>query len=204
MFFQKYPKPPKSPVPKPTWSQRAIANQSVGPRTAMISHLQHGPNSKGEKSGNLKPGMLTPWHPVNLEFVLGKHQFLCLNAWHLAISFWSTTKLEFIPVFVWPIRMLTQFGMKTYFWKEKEGKEGNRKGWRKGLERNKKKEKGTKRNRRKKQDCKAKAKARNLPNTKPNTDDFFDPKRVGDWGGLKSHYTLNYKPPCQVSPADGT
>jgi len=97
MFFQKYPKPPKSSVPKPTWSQRAVANQSLGPRTAMISHLQHGPNSKREKSGNLKPGMLTPSHPVNLEFfVLGKHQFLCLNTWNLAISFWSTTKLEFI------------------------------------------------------------------------------------------------------------
>ena len=100
MFFQKYPKPPKSSVPKPTWSQRAVANQSLGPRTAMISHLQHGPNSKGEKSGNLKPGMLTPSHPVNLEFfVLGKHQFLCLNTWNLAISFWSTTKLEFIILF---------------------------------------------------------------------------------------------------------
>ena len=204
MFFQSIPSRPNLQSPSQPEANVPSQTKVWVPELPWYPTCNMVPTPKEEKSGNLKPGMLTPWHPVNLEFVLGKHQFLCLNAWHLAISFWSTTKLEFIPVFVWPIRMLTQFGMKTYFWKEKEGKEGNRKGWRKGLERNKKKEKGTKRNRRKKQDCKAKAKARNLPNTKPNTDDFFDPKRVGDWGGLKSHYTLNYKPPCQVSPADGT
>ena len=177
MFFQNYPKPPKSSVPKPTWSQRAVANQSLGPRTAMISHLQHGPNSKGEKSGNLKPGMLTPSHPVNLEFFeLGKHQFLCLNTWNLAISFWSTTKLEFIILFdqsiFWP-----NLAWRLFFWKEKKGKEGNRKGWRKGLERNKKKEKGTKRNRRKKkQDCKAKQKQETCPILNPIQMTFWTPK----------------------------
>ena len=187
MFFQKYPKPPKSSVPKPTWSQRAVANQSLGPRTAMISHLQHGPNSKGEKSGNLKPGMLTPSHPVNLEFVvLGEHQFLCLNTWNLAISFWSTTKLEFIILFdqsvFWPnLAWRLIFERKT---KERggTGKDGGKE--QKGTERNKKEQK------KKKTGLQSKAKARNLPNTKPNTDDILDPKRLGDWGGLKSHYTL--------------
>ena len=143
MFFQKYPKPPKSSVPKPTWSQRAVANQSLGRRTAMISHLQHGPNYKGEKSGNLKPGMLTPSHPVNLEFfVLGKHQFLCLNTWNFAISFWSITKLEFIILFdqsvFWPNLAWRLFFERKRKERRGTGKDGG------------KEQKGTKRNRRKK------------------------------------------------------
>ena len=181
MFFQKYPKPPKSSVPKPTWSQRAVANQSLGPRTAMISHLQHGPNSKGEKSGNLKPGMLTPSHPVNLEFfALGKHQFLCLNTWNLAISFWSITKLEFIILFdqsVFWSNLAWRFFLKG---KGRKGGEQERM-----VERTRKEQKeregNKKEQKKKKTGLQSKAKARNLPNTKPNTDDFLDPKKVGDW-----------------------
>ena len=203
MFFQKYPKPPKSSVPKPTWSQRAVANQSLGPRTAMISHLQHGPQLQTRKIRQSETRTCWLLHTLWILsfFVLGKHQFLCLNTWNLAISFWSITKLEFIILFdqsvFWP-----NLAWRIIFQRKRKERRGNRKGWRKGLERNRK---GTKRNKkekkRKDRTAKAKQKARNLPNTKPNTDDFLDPKRVGDWGGLKSHYILYYKPPCQVSPS---
>ena len=53
-------------------------------------------------------------------------------------------------------------------------------------------------------DFKAKQKQQTCPILNPIQKTVLTQKKVGGWGGLKSHYILYYKPPCQVSPADGT
>ncbi len=143
--------------------------------------------------------------PVDLEFFVPVPQFLCLKTWNLGIPFWSITKLEFF-FFVWQIPILIQFGMKTYFWREKKGNERNtgRKERRRGgeqerkEERTRKEQKGTERNKkgreRKRKDCKAKQKKQTCPilnpiqNTCLNQKMYFSPNLFG--GSMNPYPTL--------------
>ena len=59
------PKPNLQKLPEKTWSQRAAANQSVGGRTAMISHLQK--QKKNTKIRLWHPESCLEKIPVNLE-----------------------------------------------------------------------------------------------------------------------------------------
>ena len=137
-----------------TWSQRAVANQSLGRRTAMISHLQH-VDSKGDKNQALKSGILTRLHLWILSFSYRCPSFcvkkrgiwvslfevlLNLNSFFLFDKSLSWSNLAWRLIFEGKRKEKkeTQEG-------KKGGEEGNRKGRRKGPERNKKEQKGTKR-----------------------------------------------------------